>query len=62
MDGVISSPKIPNRRIKDNFSSRFSGELNRKGKEEYPLLSTALAAYSIWKTRPSGENVVTERS
>ena len=27
-----------------------------------PLLSTALAAYSIWNTLPSDENVVTDKS
>jgi hypothetical protein len=29
---------------------------------EVPEFSTALAAYSIWKTRPSGENVVVDWS
>ena len=27
-----------------------------------PLLSTAFVAYSTWKTRPSGEKVVTDKS
>ena len=27
-----------------------------------PLLSTAFVAYSTWKTRPSGEKMVTDRS
>jgi hypothetical protein len=30
--------------------------------EAYPLLSTALEAYSTWNTRPSGEKVVTDKS
>ena len=31
-------------------------------KPSYPLFSTALAAYSIWKTLPSGEYVAALRS
>jgi hypothetical protein len=34
----------------------------RACEDAYPLFSTALAAYSTWKTLPSGENVVDERS
>lgn len=30
--------------------------------DAYPLLSTAFCAYSVWKTRPSGLKVLTERS
>lgn len=30
--------------------------------EAYPLFETALAAYSVWKIFPSGENVDVERS
>ena len=33
-----------------------------EGARSHPLLSTALPAYSTWKTRPSGEKVVTDRS
>ena len=31
-------------------------------KVTYPLLSAALEAYSTWKTRPSGEKVVHDKS
>lgn len=30
--------------------------------ETHPALSTAFCAYSVWKTRPSGEKVPTDRS
>jgi hypothetical protein len=34
----------------------------RSEAQTYPLVSTALDAYSTWKTRPAGENIEAERS
>ncbi len=36
--------------------------LKINGKPNYPLFSTALFAYSIWNTLPSGENCAADKS
>ena len=48
--------------ISEGLKETSETKQTRMPVESNPLLSTALVAYSTWKTRPSGEKVVTDRS